>query len=306
MSIATTDSGDPVVDIDELDDLLCDLADTCCDEPEGGNGMRTVLVRAGTSDANARTTLFVASTDREDRAGDVVKQDWRLANFRRNPVILDNHFPLRVVGRGDNATNRRLEGGSQQLEILVRWDLDNPDPAVRSVGHQHLNGFRSAGSVGFRPSKRTLRNKLAPDHPAYKEPRKVETPWGSYEVVGEYLEGNELLEFSSASVPMNPDAVQQSYLARMSELAPDDVVGRARVTAETVTAAAGADLVSMVRGLDDAGRGQLADLLWPDWLQRMRTDPTARRILQALQIPPGPPAPTPDLFTRVAELLETT
>ncbi len=163
-------------------------------------------VRAGASDANARTTLFIASTPAEDRALDVVRQDWRLANYRSNPIILDNHYGGRVVGRGEKSS---VPADTKNLEILVRWDLENPDPLVRSVGHQHLSGFRSAGSVGFRSGAITRRDKLPTDHEAYRTPAKMATPWGEYEWAGLLYEKNELLEFSSASIPMNPGALHR-------------------------------------------------------------------------------------------------
>ncbi len=163
-------------------------------------------VRAGASDTSARTTLFVASTPAEDRALDVVRQDWRLSNYRANPVILDNHYGGRVVGRGEKAS---VPADTKNLEILVRWDLDNPDPLVRSVGHQHLSGFRSAGSVGFRSHTMTRRDKLPESHEHYRAPAKIATPWGEYEWAGILYERNELLEFSSASIPMNPAALHR-------------------------------------------------------------------------------------------------
>lgn len=169
-------------------------------------------VRAMGSDAAARTTLFVASTADEDRALDVVKQDWRLRNYRGtkespgNPVVLDNHDGRRVVGRGDRVAIPKDTGN---LEILVRWDLDNPDPSLRAVGHQHLNGFRSAGSVGFRSGRITQRDKLAKDHPSFREPATLATAWGEFKWAGLLYEQNELLEFSSASIPMNPLALHR-------------------------------------------------------------------------------------------------
>lgn len=163
-------------------------------------------VRAASSDPAARTTLFIASTADEDRALDVVRQDWRLRNYRANPVILDNHDGRRVVGRGDRASIPKDTGN---LEILVRWDLDNPDPSLRAVGHQHLAGFRSGGSVGFRSGTITRRDKLAADHPSYREPATIASAWGEIKWAGLLYERNELLEFSSASIPMNPLALHR-------------------------------------------------------------------------------------------------
>lgn len=288
-------------DDEEMD---VNLSETLCGETE--DGLRTVLVRAGDSDKEARTTSFVASTDASDRAGDVVRQDWRLFNYRRNPVILDNHHTLRVVGKAARAVNRKLDKGDRsQLEIDVLWDLDNPDPGLRAVGHQHLNGFRSAGSVGFRSGKRTLRNKLPTDHPAFAEPTKIERPWGVYEIVGEYLEQNELLEFSSATIPMNPEAAQRAYHARLAEHDPGDIDGRLRVVAETVPRSVAGDLPEWLT--DPESRAAALGLLWPDWLERARSDADLRRVLRAILDVGPPPAPRPNplaAFARAFELLE--
>lgn len=175
--------------------------------PERDEELDAFLIRAESSDTARRTTVFVASTSDEDRAGDVVAQDWRLGEFKANPVILDNHNPYRVVGRGTEAAVRK---GSGALEIGVEWDLDNPDPSIRAVGHQHLNGFRAGASVGFRSLKRAQRHELPKDHPAYREQAQRETDWGSIKLgSGFYFERNVLLELSSATIPMNPRALQR-------------------------------------------------------------------------------------------------
>jgi hypothetical protein len=214
-----------------------------------------LLARALANDSGAGTTLFTASTNAVDRAGDVVDQSWLTSEYKANPVVIDNHYAMRVVGR---SLDTRVPKDTGNLELLVQWDLGNPDPLVQSVGHQHLNGFRSAGSVGFRAGKTTARNKLAQDHYAYTEPTKVETPWGSYETVGSFYQRNTLFEFSSATVPMNPQALHKpgaagskamlDLAARVAELEPADRVGRASVVARATHPKALADeLLSILR-----------------------------------------------------------
>ena len=214
-----------------------------------------ILARVMGNDATARTTLFTASTNAEDRAGDVVDQSWLTSDYKANPVVIDNHNAFRVVGRSLETVVRKDSGN---LELLVEWDLGSPDPLVQSVEHQHLAGFRNAGSVGFRAGKTTQRNKLATDHYAYAEPTKIETPWGSYERVGNFYQRNSLFEFSSATVPMNPQALQREdrratkaaldLAARVAELEPADRVGRAGVVARAAHPRALADeLVALIR-----------------------------------------------------------
>jgi hypothetical protein len=201
-----------VIDEDDASDGVSWAWDVCHQRADGGS---SVLVKAGESDKQSGTTLFVASTDAPDRAMDVVRQDWRLRSFRSNPVILDNHDTRRVVGRATEVTVPKVGDDAGRLMIRVAWDMDSPDLSIRNVGHQHLSGIRRAGSVGFRAGKRTERHKLPQDHAAYQEPVEVDTWFGKMKVSGYYLEANELMEFSSATIPMNPEALQRSYFGKV-------------------------------------------------------------------------------------------
>ncbi len=154
-------------------------------------------------------TKFIASTDAEDRAMDVVNQNWNLKSFLANSPILDNHRTDRVVGVGV-----RAEVVDGKLEIDVQWDDDNPDPSIRSVGHQHKKNIRRAGSVGFRAGQVIERDKLPKDHKFYREPVIIETWFGPVAHAGLFYDEPELLEFSSATVPMNPDALQRGFTRR--------------------------------------------------------------------------------------------
>lgn len=266
-----------------------------------------VLVLQRAEEANDKykgTTLFVASTDSEDRAMDVVKQDWRLRNFRANSVILDNHEPMRVVGRSIESVVPRTGDDAGRLMIRVGWDLENPDPSIRSVGHQHLAGYRRAGSVGFKHGKKTARNKLDQSSPYYREPVKVETWWGEYEMSGYLYESNELLEFSSATIPMNAEALQRSIVAAYAECDPADLGRRGNVASETgIPKATVANLLEMARAPEH--RSALLDLLWPDLVGRMKTDAEVKRIMQvhALAVPAAAPTKTTDPHSALLQLV---
>jgi hypothetical protein len=164
----------------------------------------------GLEEKSDGSTLFVASTEDEDRHGDVVEQGtWRLANFRRNPVILHEHgggmcANTTVVGRGVAriVTSTKAEKPSKRLEIRVFWDDHPTNTLGQRLAHQHRDGFRHAGSVGFRPGKRLLRRDLPDDHPA-----KV-----GKDGHGSLFRHNELLEFSSVAIPANPQALQLNSL----------------------------------------------------------------------------------------------
>lgn len=183
------------------------------DDPEGGGSLLDLFVRAGTTTKadDGITTQFVASTADIDRMGDVVDQaTWRLGNWRANPVILLEHY-VPVVGRGTGRV-ADTEGGAKRLEIAVRWDTSEHNPAGVLVAHQHANGFRSAGSVGFRPGKVLSRTKLGKDDPRYVDGDKV-PEWRA----GYVFSHNELLEFSTVAVPANAAALQLSLYAREAE-----------------------------------------------------------------------------------------
>jgi hypothetical protein len=166
----------------------------------------------GLEDKSSGSTLFVASTDDSDRHGDVVEQGtWRLKNFRQNPVILHEHgggmcSDTTVVGRGVAriATVGKADEARKQLQIRVFWDDHESNRLGQRMAHQHRDGFRHAGSVGFRPGKSISRRDLPDNHPAKvgKDGR------------GSLFRHNELLEFSSVAIPANPQALQLNSLVR--------------------------------------------------------------------------------------------
>lgn len=276
---------------------------------------RRVLVsqRAKEDDDEHRdgTTLFVASTDDEDRMMDIVRQDWdqggRLRDFRRNPVILDNHNHLRTVGRGIEAKVPRVGDDAGKLMIRVEWNLSSPDPTLAAVGHAHLNGYRSAGSVGFNHGQKTARHLLDTSDPYFRQPIEVETWWGgTVEMSGWLFEKNTLIEFSSATIPANANALQRSLIRELGLLEPGDIDRRVAVVGKTVPKRVAEDLRAYFQS--PKHRKAALDLLWPDLLEKARKDPTFRRMLRALADGSGSPSSTsrsaPDLLEQVAALLE--
>lgn len=180
----------------------------------GGGSLLDLLVKAGETtkaDDGAITTRFVASTADVDRMGDVVDQaTWRLGAWRSNPVILYEHHYDPVVGRG---VGKVAEGeAAKRLEIAVRWDTSELNPKGMLAAHQHQNGFRSAGSVGFRPGKVLSRTKLPKEDPRRVDPEKT-SEWRA----GYVFSHNELLEFSTVAVPANAAALQLSLYAREAD-----------------------------------------------------------------------------------------
>lgn len=269
----------------EVDEL------TCCGEVERLSPDllgREALVREVNADKG--TTLFVASTPREDRTLYVVEQDWDLKEFRAIGVILDNHVRSRVVGVPISAVVPRKGDDAGQLMIDVRWDLESPDPTIVNVGSQHLRKIRKTGSVGFTSESITRRDKLARDHKAYREPKKFTSPWGfEYEDSGLYFKGNKLLEFSSAPIPANADAAQRSWVDYLAEVDPLDIDARARRAGEIQHRSSAETLREWAA--DPAKRAETVAILWPDILEQLRRDDAARRVLRAILDAGPPPAP---------------
>ena len=156
----------------------------------------------------ANETVVIASTSDEDRHGDIVAQNWKLAGFRRNPVVPDNHNYNRVLGRAIKIVVPKSGEYAGSLMARIEWDTGNPDPTIAGAASQHPRRFRNAVSVGFMPTKRTLRNKLPTEHFAYREPVTIDTFFGPIEHAGYFFDGPQLRELSSATVPANASAIQ--------------------------------------------------------------------------------------------------
>lgn len=168
-----------------------------------------------------RSVRFIASDESIDRYGDIVKADWDLRNFKKNPVFLWNHNrdepalggvdPITVEGRKLMATANFSEPGVNEFA----------DKLFRLIEAKVLN----AVSVGF-----TV------------EPENVERIMDSE---GEWTGGfryhsPELLEISLVNVPANPHAVMvgrslgvtQEMLSRV--LVSDALVEHQRNVAKTL------------------------------------------------------------------------
>lgn len=149
----------------------------------GSKGMNDkVIFKTGTQDEND-PYVFVMSTDSPDRMGDVVEQDWKLGDFRKNPIALFNHASSQPIGVWEQVKKEgsRLVG---RLKLAKEGTSDLID-TLRSLVEQRI---LRAVSVGFRPSK--------------AEPLDEKDPWGGYR-----LSGNSLLECSLVSIPANAEAL---------------------------------------------------------------------------------------------------
>lgn len=178
--------------------------------------------------------------------GDVIAtREFRLANYRRDPVVLADHDPTQVIGRG-TAEIVQTENGAR-LEGSVVWDLHESNPLAILIAGQHARKMRSAVSIGFMPGKGSVpRTKLAPDDAWYLDPEKVPS-WQA----GTYHRHPELYEWSSVAVPRDPTALQlQSWAAAAED--PDERI--TRVVREVLHREAGALVLQAVRSNLDVRR----------------------------------------------------
>lgn len=147
-----------------------------------------LVFKAGTQSVSDPWT-FVMSSPTKDSYGDVVVQDWKLQQFKRNPIALWMHSSSTPIGVWEDV---KVEGGKLvgRLKLAARGTSALIDTLWALVEQRILR----AVSVGFRPGK--------------AEPLDEKDPFGGYR-----LAENELFECSLVSVPANPDALSLAYRA---------------------------------------------------------------------------------------------
>ena len=136
------------------------------------------------------TLVVVASEAVVDRYGDIVRQNWDLANYLANPVVLFGHdWSDPPIG---NALQVAVVDGRLLAEIL----FDEADLKAADIARKYREGFMSTVSVGFRSGIMSPRWKLAENDPEYA-------------AEGCILDRNELIEISCVPVPALPSATAQ-------------------------------------------------------------------------------------------------
>src|SRR6185312_11444378 len=98
-------------------------------------------------DEGSRTIDFVISTESIDRYDSTIKLGgWKLANYRRNPVVLWGHDDFTPpIGRG----NIRTEGNA--LCSTVEFAPGEIYPLAETIYQLTKAKFINAASVGFMP-----------------------------------------------------------------------------------------------------------------------------------------------------------
>ena len=150
--------------------------------------------------AQDKPIKFVASTATPDRYGDVVDQKgWDLSAYNRNPVVLFNHNPTQMpIGKG--------KAYVENEQLMLEVEFDQKDEMAKTIEQKVRDGYISAVSVGFQPSKTILRSALPADHPYHGKS-------------GNYFQKSELLEVSIVTIPANNEATLSKNFSREIGLA---------------------------------------------------------------------------------------
>lgn len=147
-----------------------------------------------TEDSDNRILNFTISTGAVDRMGDTINVDgWRLANYRKNPVILWSHdASMMPIGKSLSVD---VEDG--RLRAKAQFVPKDISPFADSVYRALQAGFLSATSVGFAPIKYAF----------------SDAPGRQFGL--DFIE-QELLEFSVVSVPANQEALIEGKSAGLA------------------------------------------------------------------------------------------
>ena len=123
----------------------------------------------------------IFSTEDEDRQGDIIRQDWDLKSFKKNPVVINSHQyydATEVIGKVEDIKVNQ----DKQLEGKIKFAAEE-NPKAKVIFDLYSGGFLNAFSVGFIPKQ--------------------------FDDKGTILK-SELLELSTVSVPANAFALAKS------------------------------------------------------------------------------------------------
>jgi len=138
--------------------------------------MNTLYTKAEISIKADDTFTAVASSEVEDRQGEVVKQEgWDLKNFKKNPILLWQHDHTKPIGKAARAWVDKT--GTKPL-LKFKGMISTATEYGRAAKQLMEEGILNSFSVGFR----------------------------ALEMDGNFITKAELFEISLVSVPANPEA----------------------------------------------------------------------------------------------------
>lgn len=148
-----------------------------------------------------RVLRFVASTEKVDRDGDILLQNWDLDGFKKNPAILWNHDQDKPLGRAireeiiDDKEDEHFKQFGKHLAIWVEFMGPEHGAHVEPIYLGFRDGFLKGGSVGYVPMELDE---------VYDEDRRKQLGLGP---AGVLFKRCELAEFTLCTVPANRDAL---------------------------------------------------------------------------------------------------
>jgi HK97 family phage prohead protease len=151
-------------------------------------GAERIVKQAEIGDLDdSRMSTFIASTNRIDRYGDIIEQEWDLADFWRNPVFLWSHnsWGMPIGWVREFTPNAERTATIAHVEFAPEGHDEFVDKLARAV---RLKLIRAV-SVGFVPL----------EHEDRLDDR---GRWDGYRFMR-----NELIELSLCTVPANADAL---------------------------------------------------------------------------------------------------
>jgi len=136
--------------------------------------MDRLYTKAEIKEKDAEVFTAVASSEVEDRQGEVVLQNgWDLKNFKKNPILLYMHDHTKPIGK---ATRVWIDKTANKL--MFKGFISEATEELRGYKQLMADGILNSFSVGFRP----------------------------LEMDGNSIVKSELFEISLVSVPANPEA----------------------------------------------------------------------------------------------------
>lgn len=170
---------------------------------EGRQLFKVVASETKIIDASGGRAQTVASTEAEDRDGDVIRQKgWILDYFIQHPVLIASHNYGDLTCHIGEWEDMTIKG--KKLVGVAKYYIGEGNPQA-DWGFKIAQFGRAAYSVGFIPLEWKERDPEDMQRPSY---------WGGYEFTKQ-----ELMEVSHVTIPSNPEALQ--LMAKSSIVHPE-------------------------------------------------------------------------------------
>lgn len=176
------------------------------------------FVEASITKSDDGSFIAVASTNREDRHGEVVDNNgWDLKAYKKNPVILWAHDHTEpAIG---TAKKIWVDGEGKKAKLMIQPVIHEITEKAKAVKQLIEQGIIRSLSVGFKPME-------SPDGITFTQ--------------------NELLEVSMVNVPANADAMMMAYKSLKQNGFKDSVIKEIGVETQVVD-----KLVSMEKDIEE-------------------------------------------------------